>query len=236
MASFSKSLENNYITNKKLEYLLKGLTLYGPDTKWQIDKEGLYEMTPANLSIWIWRYLGVGPNDRILETCGGLGGDTIVLTQLGTSVITYEPDKTRYQMLKNNVYLGGLSENCNYINTRYSPLVNPHTDCNILYMDPPWGGPGYKKSKVINELYLGFLKISDIVMNFSEQSNCIDQTIVLKLPFNYDIKNLQAIIQSRPWRFKVIKTQWIRPPANRKGKVVGIGWFVAHIQRVILNT
>jgi len=228
--------QNDFQLSNKLHYLLKGFSLYGPDTAWQIDKKGLYEMTPACLSIWFWTKLNIGPFDRVLETCWGVGGYTITLTQMGASVITFEPDLKRYIMLKNNVYLGGSSNNCSYVNDRYDTVIDIPHDCNILYVDPPWGGPDYKKSDVINDLYLGTLKISDIVMNFSEQSNCIDQTIILKLPFNYNIEKLRATVLSRPWRFTVISTQWIRPPPKKKGKVVGIGWFVAHIQKVLINT
>jgi len=228
-------LSNSYLSHSKLKYLLKDLTIYGPYTSWQIDKEGLYEMTPACLSIWFWTNLKLGSSDRVLETCGGVGGDTIILTQVGTSVITYEPNLKRYIMLKNNVYLGGSSNNCNFINSRYDTATDIPTDCNVLYMDPPWGGPDYKQEAVINDLYLGTSTVSQIVMNFSEQSNCIDQTIVLKLPFNYNLNKLKSELQSRPWRFTVLKTEWIRPPKKGKKKVAGIGWFVAYIQKVILT-
>jgi len=219
---------------KKVRYLTEGLYLYGSDIQWQIDESGKYEMTPGKLSHFIWGQLDIGTNDHILETCGGLGGDTVVLTQMGASVIVYEPNRKRCDMLWNNVALGGHAYNSNLIRKNFDIKVNLHPYCNILYMDPPWGGPEYKNLPIIENLSLGTTTINEIVMDFSESSNCLDQMIVLKLPFNYNIKKLENMLHSRPWRFTVLKIRWIRPPPNkRSGKVVGIGWFVADLQKVI---
>ena len=93
-------------------------------------------------------------------------------------------------------------------------------------MDVPWGGPGYKKNGTIDTLYLGDKEVSQFVMEFSKKSKKQDLLIVLKLPYNFNYIKLTATFKDK---LNIISSEWIRPPANNKGKIIGIGWYVAKI-------
>ena len=208
---------------QKTKYLLNGIECSCKD-KWQIDKVGLYSMTPGVLSNFIWKRLNIGKNDYIMETCGGVGGDTVVLTKLGANIVVFENDTTRYQMIKNNIGLVGNMDQISVINADCN--IDNYQYCNVLYMDVPWGGPGYKKNGIIDTLYLGDKEVSQFVMEFSKKSKKQDLLIVLKLPYNFNYIKLTETLKNK---IKITSSEWIRPPSNKRGKVIGIGWYVAKI-------
>ena len=59
--------------------------------------------------------------------------------------------------------------------------INFNADTFCLFLDPPWGGPEYKKTEMI-ELYLSNINLKDIILMIPK-----DKLIVLKLPYNYNI-------------------------------------------------
>jgi hypothetical protein len=69
-------------------------------------------------------------------------------------------------------------------------LYNWNTD--VLYLDPPWGGPEYK-SKINLDLMLGDKRIDlwldEILLRRNRPSN-----IILKLPHNYNFKRLNFLV------------------------------------------
>ena len=58
-------------------------------------------------------------------------------------------------------------------------------ECDIFFIDPAWGGPNYKKMKDL-ELFLGKNSLSSIIDSIPK-----NKTIVLKLPYNYDLNLLK---------------------------------------------
>jgi tRNA/tmRNA/rRNA uracil-C5-methylase (TrmA/RlmC/RlmD family) len=152
------------------------------------DYEGLYSFTHLNdantISLIILNNFENNKNLKILDGTGGLGGNTMSFCKYFLNVHTFEIDKERFTMLKTNI------ENLNFHNIYlYNKdsidymLVN-YENFDVYFFDPPWGGPDYKKSKLLslkmNEYNLG--EIAEIIM---KKTN--DKLLVFKLPFNYDL-------------------------------------------------
>lgn len=110
-------------------------------------------------------------------------------------VDSIEYDKSNYDALKHNVSLYKLSNVNLYLGDTTKIYNNFCPD--VIYFDPPWGGPDYKYKKNL-DLYLGDVRIDDFIRNYILQTNrkCYPQYIILKLPFNYAwsrLKNLPFI-------------------------------------------
>lgn len=56
----------------------------------------------------------------------------------------------------------------------------------MVYMDPPWGGPDYRYKKAL-QLYLGRLSVPEVITRLFSG---VTSQIYLKVPLNYDFQSL----------------------------------------------
>lgn len=219
----------------KMKYLLGDLPVRG---SWKSDKVGMYSMTPVMLAQWIFRKLGVGHTDTVLETCAGVGADTAVLCNLGARVMTYEPDRTRFRMLRDNLRISttsGMQKHMISLNNEECD-ISWSSEANVVYLDVPWGGEDYKDAKVIEKMYLGDLELGDVAKAILDDRRN-DVKIVYKLPPQYDWRKLQdTCLRAGAGEDFNIQTEYITPPpgpVRRDGsrKIPNIRWFVATFSR-----
>jgi len=138
----------------------------------------------------------------IVESNGGLGGDTITYMRSGivSKIYSTELDKKRFKMLEHNVSLFSGVEtklyNANFIDwfkDNADKIGKLRNVCCI--MDPPWGGLDYKKKEVIEDLYMNSddgtrYGMLDLIRMVSDYVNIV----ALKLPFNYDFTKFKENI------------------------------------------
>jgi len=125
----------------------------------------------------------------ITDATANIGGNTISFYLNGlTSVNAVEMDQLTCDILKHNLVTYQLPVNtvhcCDYLSI-YDQLVQ-----DVVFLDPPWGGPDYKKATKL-DLYLGIkqsLNIIDICAKLFEKEKV--KLIVLKLPINYNLSRL----------------------------------------------
>ena len=93
----------------------------------------------------------------ITDSTAGIGGNTISFSKTFKNVNSIEIEKKRFGFLKNNINYYNLNNvnllNCDYLNI----LENMIQD--IVFMDPPWGGRGYKKKSSLT------LKLSGVPLD-----------------------------------------------------------------------
>ena len=127
----------------------------------------------------------------ITDATANIGGNTISFYLNGlTSVNAVEMDKLTCEILKHNLSVYQLpTQNvhcCDYLSI-YKQLVQ-----DVVFLDPPWGGPDYKKVTLL-DLYLGenhVVNIIDICAELFEENKV--KMIVLKLPINYNLPGLMS--------------------------------------------
>lgn len=203
---------------------------------WKTDKIGLYSMTPIHLSKWIFNKIGVKSGDKVLETCAGVGADTVILGRLGAQVISFEPDEERYRMATINI-ANFVPDKRNVTVARTKCILDKSltNKCDVVFVDAPWGGKTYKKWNTINELFVGKWELGDIAWNLLD-NRTRDLKLVYKLPPNYDYKTLlDTCLRAGNDDFS-IETMYLSPPAEqrpplRKGgpphtKIPNIRWLV----------
>jgi 16S rRNA G966 N2-methylase RsmD len=157
------------------------------------DEEGLYSITHPKeadiISLSIIEILGT-TNINIIDLTAGCGGNMISFIKYFNKITGVEINKDRYNILKAN--LAKYSFNNYELINDDCININNYNNYDVYFIDPPWGGPEYKKYINI-ELYLSDIKLEDFLSMIPE-----NKLIVLKLPFNYNIdKFKKKIIQKK---------------------------------------
>ena len=160
--------------------------------KLKFDSEGLWSITHPhdadNISkdIKLFEKTGIKLN-TIYDMTAGIGGNTISFCKHFKNVIGVELDEARFNILKNNLQNYSF-DNYNLINDdAIKILPNLNTSIEAVFIDPPWGGPGYKHDKNII-IKMSNYKMSDIVKllaSYQYDNNKI-KVISFKLPYNFN--------------------------------------------------
>ena len=168
----------------------------------QADKVSLYSCTAPALAdshtkIILENYKKFVTNEnktqvpRVVDATACIGGNTISFARAGVPVTAFEVSPQRARMLAKNALLSGQEGNIQIINGDFTQLYR-FLDFDILYMDPPWGGPEYR-FKTLVDMTLGDKDVKDFIMNIIYETRV--KLIALKAPLNYNVKGLQELFQ-----------------------------------------
>ena len=115
----------------------------------------------------------VGPLNKkhVTDLTGNVGGDTI-LFGLNCKSLVFGLDNV-------NLHFGDSTK-----------VYNWYTD--ILYIDPPWGGPDYKEKENL-DLFLGDVRLDLFIRDILAQE-WRPNYIFLKLPRNYNFRSLENLL------------------------------------------
>ena len=125
-------------------------------------------------------------NIIITDSTANIGGNTISFGLFNFKFInSIEIDELCSRYLIHNINCYNLKnirvQNINYLDV----YLNLYQD--VVFLDPPWGGPEYKKKQNL-DLYLDNINIITIIDNLF--SNTLTSSIILKAPFNYNFNKL----------------------------------------------
>lgn len=117
----------------------------------------------------------------IMDGTANCGGNTISFGLFFDKVISIEFEKENFDALKNNVNLYNLDN----VEIMHGNTLNYYKKekYDILFLDPPWGGPNYKKKSIL-DLKLGNKDIKDMIHDLK---NLKVMGLVFKLPNNFNI-------------------------------------------------
>lgn len=117
----------------------------------------------------------------ITDATACIGGNTYSFSKYFMNINAIEIDFNRYQYLQNNlrvlettnvdIYNGDLMVICQML---YQDLI---------FVDPPWGGPDYKTKESI-DLYLSDIELSEVCEHIKDTT----QFIAIKVPVNFNEK------------------------------------------------
>jgi len=151
--------------------------------------EGEYSITKREDSVRIMdimkSILGTTEDKHITDLTGNVGGDTIMFALNFDHVDSIEMAKDNYDALSHNINVYGL-KNVTLHHGDSTKVFRWETD--ILYIDPPWGGPDYKKKKNL-DLYLGKERLDKFLDTILYQE-WRPKYVFLKLPRNYNFSRL----------------------------------------------
>lgn len=127
-------------------------------------------------------------SESITDVTACCGGDTINFGLHFKNVFSIEKNKENFEALKNNIEVYDL-KNVQIYNEDSLAFYDWYS--NILYIDPPWGGPEYKQKKNI-DLYLSNKRL-DVWLEEILLRNKRPDNIFLKLPSNYNFDRINKL-------------------------------------------
>jgi predicted RNA methylase len=107
-----------------------------------------------------------------------VGGNTSSFAKVFQNVNAIEIDPSRFSYLKNNMSVLGLDHVSCQCGDVYDICQTSYQD--VLFLDPPWGGPEYKQNQNI-KLYLSNRELSEVCIDLSLYC----KYIALKVPMNF---------------------------------------------------
>jgi 16S rRNA G966 N2-methylase RsmD len=119
-------------------------------------------------------------NITIIDGTAGIGGNIISFAKYFKSVIGFEIDINRFNILNNNLKV----YNLNNVNTYNLNSLENLFIADVYFFDPPWGGPNYKKYKNLTFKF-NDMELNQIVINIKKFNK--NSYISFKLPTNFDL-------------------------------------------------
>lgn len=175
------------------DYILKKIYPQPDNTTYEClayDSEGLWSITHPKeadmISQKIYEMDG-NENTKVVDLTAGCGGNLISFCNYFKNIVGIEIDKKRFDILKNNMDCYNLENtNLDLINDDSIKYLQNNNENNIYFIDPPWGGPNYKKNSNL-ELFLSNTPLPEIIKMMST-----NKLVVLKIPFNYNYEYIKT--------------------------------------------
>lgn len=118
-----------------------------------------------------------------------IGGDVLAFASEFKFVEAVEIDDEAYDFLKNNINVYGFENVSAHFEDSVRWIAGLEDVGDIVFMDPPWGGSGYRKNRYM-KLSLSGTGVEDIAIELMQKPKP-PMLVVLKLPMNYDMKFLK---------------------------------------------
>lgn len=174
--------------------------------KLKYDQEGLWSITHPTesnkITNIIKNFLKKKFNDNlksniiITDATAGLGGNTISFSNNFYKVNSIEICKKRFEMLKNNMKIYNF-ENLKLYNDNFINIID-NLKQDVIFIDPPWGGPDYKLKKKVN-INIDNIELYKIVNSLF--GKC--KMVCLKLPKNFNVENFVSNVDYSVYKYNV---------------------------------
>lgn len=157
-----------------------------------IDDEGIYsttdQVTANKITKEISKFI---PRESIItDATACIGGSTYSFSKFFNKVNAIEIHDTRYEYLVKNIEL----LQCNNVNCIKG---NAMEEClklkqDIIFIDPPWGGPEYKKLPSV-DLFISSIPFHEACILLST----VSKYIVIKVPINFNEETFMKNVRQK---------------------------------------
>jgi hypothetical protein len=147
----------------------------------------------------------------ITDATANAGGNTISFGLNKLNVNSIEFSEKEYERLKTNVSQYNLTNVSLYNNDSLKLIYDRKIMQDIIYFDPPWGGPSYKNYKFLG-LSLDEKDITEHIEKMLDENYC--SLVVLKGPYNTFIKKRKNLVFTVDVNIEVGVKQKIRKYYN----------------------
>ena len=179
-----------------------------------LDDVAVYSVCPEEQAKDICKLIASLPNldnhrkPVITDACACVGGNTLAFMLCGSfsRVNAVEMDETRKSMLDHNV---NVIKNRSHTQVRVYGADYLKLMCelqqDIVYIDPPWGGPGYKKHRNL-QLSLGGKHLAEIISDLYRNSRKTGtKYVVFRAPLNLDVEDMTSRLRTSTLSMSVDK-------------------------------
>ena len=174
----------------------------------QMTPEGRYSITRRRdgehiLNIMM-SVVGNLKDKSITDATACVGGDTIHFALNFREVHSIEYSKENFDALKHNISVYHLQN----VSLHYGDCMKVYNwASDVLYIDPPWGGPDYRDKKEV-DLFLGDVRL-DVWLEDVLSGPYRPSFVFLKVPSNYNNSPLQFLPNVKSVRTFRIRTFFI---------------------------
>jgi len=187
LTEIKNKIEYNYEDKFKKNYFpyKKGLNY----SDILVTTEGIYSISSNKGSsklVYLLEKYFKNTKITITDATANNGSDSIALALKFLHINSIELNKINYTVLKNNITVYKLN-NIDIYNGDSLDII-PKLKQDVIYIDAPWGGSGYKNNARM-ELYLGDLELGSVYNKFKNNT----KLFVFKIPKNYDFTNFIQI-------------------------------------------
>lgn len=154
----------------------------------RLDEEAYYSTTDQLTANKISKIIAriVSADAVITDATACIGGATYAFAQMFARVNAIELDKGRYDYLRHNITILGMAHKVRCV-CGDAMEICPVTRQDLIFLDPPWGGPEYKTMERVS-LSLSGLPLSEVCRTFAPSTTYI----ALKVPTNFDDVSFRA--------------------------------------------
>lgn len=117
----------------------------------------------------------------ITDGNGNMGGNTISFAKSFGHVNSVEIIPLHCDILRNNITEYGLIDKVTIICDDYFNVMDK-LEQDVIYFDPPWGGPEYKQNKLM-DLYMNNISMVRIINHLKPRA----KMIIMRVPYNYNL-------------------------------------------------
>lgn len=214
--------DEKFYINNKIARIFPVLKNFNNFSKIKIDDDSFCYITIREIADIISKIIcyhlleyNVNPQKSIIvDYTSGVGGNVLSFGKFFKKIYAIELDEFRADYLMNNIEVYGYKNifviNKCAIEFNNNELIDLNP--NVIFVDPPWGGTGYKNSESLT-LSLGNLQMEELVIDITKKfsshytqlvnlnqkekyNNYNNKFIVLKLPKNYDVEYFYNYIKS----------------------------------------
>lgn len=153
-----------------------------------LDEEALYSTTDqitaekiANTVLEL-----VGRHAVVIDATACIGGSALSFANTFDKVIAIEKDPVRFRYLEHNITVLDLRPQVACVN---ADLIDecPKYKSDVIFIDPPWGGPEYKTAKHVS-LFLSNQPLASVCCALIQHT----RYLVIKVPTNFDEESFVA--------------------------------------------
>jgi 16S rRNA G966 N2-methylase RsmD len=178
--------------------------------KLQVTDVGIYSITRKYESNVIFKtVLSVLQRNKlkvntltITDGTSGNGADVITFAKYFKRVNAVELDKVHCDVIKHNVEVYNFTKKVKFVcpNDYVKQAFKLKQD--VIFLDPPWTGPGYKTIKKLR-LYLGKQDIIELINKLMTKKKC--KFLFMKCPLNVDLTDLHS------YKTKIVRNRKDKP-------------------------
>jgi hypothetical protein len=157
-----------------------------PKNLW-INKEGIYSISSRNLMSDVLELIEKYTKQElsslvITDATANVGGSVITFALHCKMINAVEIDKKTAEILTHNVACYNLQKFVNIKQTDYLQIMNDLQQ-DVVFIDPPWGGPDYKNATKLH-LTLSGKDLQEIIQMYK----IAPKLIIIKVPVNFDFE------------------------------------------------
>ena len=160
----------------------------------KLDEEAAYsvtdQVTADRMTQDLVRVLGPGvaKSATLCDATACIGGNAMSFARAFKHVVAIESDTTRFAFLQHNLHVLGFhnvhcvhGDSVKEVSWNHSRLRSKAQLYDVIFIDPPWGGPDYKTQSLVS-LELSNVPLADLCKEWAPHT----RYIAIKTPTNFD--------------------------------------------------